>query len=57
MHGIYRRKNARETKQRPRPETKPTRARHVFEALNDWQLEESPINDFPAFLDQKIVSQ
>ena len=27
------------------------------QALNEWQLEESPINDFPAPLDQKIVNQ
>ena len=26
-------------------------------ALNEWQLEESPINDFPTPLDQKIVNQ
>ena len=26
-------------------------------ALNEWRLEESPINDFPAPLDQKIVNQ
>ena len=26
-------------------------------ALNEWRLEESPINDFPTPLDQKIVNQ
>ena len=57
MRVVYRRKNARETKCRPCPETKPTRARHVSEALNDWRLEELPVNNFPVLLDQKIVNQ
>ena len=57
MRVTYRRKNVRETKRCPRPKTKPTRAHHVSKALNDWRLEELPINDFPALLDQNIVNQ
>ena len=57
MRHIYRRKNTWKTKWCLRPEAEKTRTHHVSEALNEWQLEESSINDLPAPLNQKIVSQ
>ena len=57
MHYIYKRKNAWKTKRRFRLEAEPMRTLNMSEALNEWWLEETPINDLPAPLNQKIVSQ
>ena len=56
MRHIYRGKNVRKTKQRLCPEAELTRMHHVSEALNEWRLQESLINDLPTPLNQKIVS-
>ena len=52
---IYRKKNARKARRWSRNEANESAPR--VQALNDWRLEESFINDFPAPLNQKIVNR
>ena len=57
MRHIYIGKKCVEDEVTPSSEAEPTRTCHVSRALNEQQLDESPINDLPTPLNQKIVSQ